>query len=112
MKSSVCRKGFPQPHGELLLRKGEQLPKGSPQERSEDQMPGHFLNLTIPVTTLLLGFGIFLILDSVSNTKTSQLPEVIAGALLLALGLLLLPRELRLVYRWMQSTRAHDDGPL
>lgn len=81
----------------------ELLPK-----HHEDQMANHFLNFTIPLTVTLLGFGTYFISDSVSNAGSSQLPEVMAGALLLASGLMLLPREIRLVYRWVHAARVHD----
>jgi hypothetical protein len=71
-------------------------------------MPSNFLNFTIPLTVTLLGFGAFFIFDSVSNAGSSQLPEVMAGALLLASGLMLLPREIMFVYRWVHSARVHD----
>ena len=71
-------------------------------------MAGHFLNLTIPVTAILLGFGTFLISDSMSNVAPSQVTEIMAGALLLALGLMLLAHEARLVYRWVHAAKADD----
>jgi hypothetical protein len=49
-------------------------------------MVGHFLHLTVPATLTIFGFGGFLLYNSASFSSPSQLAELIAGALLLALG--------------------------
>ncbi len=72
-------------------------------------MAGYFLNLTVPATLVLLGFGGFLLHDSVSLSGPSQLPEVMGGALLLALGLIAAYPQLRMILRWMQYRRAQNN---
>ncbi len=68
-------------------------------------MAGYFLNLTITTILIPLGFGGFFLYDSVSNSEPSQLPEVLAGALLVALSLVLLYIQLREGLRWMRAAR-------
>jgi ABC-type nickel/cobalt efflux system permease component RcnA len=72
-------------------------------------MAGYFLNVTIVATLILLGFGGFLVYDSVSHTGLSQFPEVIGGALLLALGLTLLYSQAKFAVRWMHAARTERD---
>lgn len=72
----------------------------------------YFLNLTIPATLLLLGFGVFLLQDSLSVSGPSQLPEVIGGALLCALGLIVAYPQLRLALRWTQERRDQNKEQL
>jgi hypothetical protein len=76
-------------------------------------MAGYFLNLTIPVTLIVLGFGGFLLYDSVSFPGPSQLVEVMGGALLLAFGLIAACAQVRPALRWMQAgweQNGHPDG--
>jgi hypothetical protein len=72
-------------------------------------MAGYFLNLTIPFTLIVLGLAGFLLHDSVSSPGSSQLPEVILGALLFASGLMAAYSQLRLAVRRMQDWRAHNN---
>jgi hypothetical protein len=72
-------------------------------------MAGYFLNLSIPFTVIVLGFGGFLLHDSVSSSGPWQLQEVIGGALLLALGLISAYPQLRFAIRWMQDWRAQNN---
>jgi len=72
-------------------------------------MAGYFLNLTIPFTLIVLCFGGFLLHDAVSSPGSSQLPEVIGGALLFASGLIATYPQLRLAVRRMQDWRAHNN---
>jgi hypothetical protein len=71
-------------------------------------MAGYFLCLTVPGTLLLLGFGVFLLYDSIAYAGPSQLPEVLAGAFLLASGLISLQAQVRFVFRWIEFTRVHQ----
>jgi len=68
-------------------------------------MAGYFLSLSIPFTLMVLGFGGFLLHDSVSTSGPAQLQEVIGGALLLALGLIAAYPQLRFAIRRMQDGR-------
>ena len=69
----------------------------------------HFVNLIIGITLILLGFGGFLLFDSIAHTAPFQLPEVIGGAFLLALGLILLFSQAKRTVRWIsRSVRAED----
>ena len=76
------------------------------------QMASYFLNLTVPVTLMLIGFGGYLLDDSISHSGTSQLPEVMGGASLLALGLIALLPQVRLALRWMQAVRNYHNRDL
>jgi hypothetical protein len=49
-------------------------------------MVSHFLHLTVPATLMIFGFGGFLLYSATSFSSPSRLAELIAGALLLALG--------------------------
>jgi protein-S-isoprenylcysteine O-methyltransferase Ste14 len=68
----------------------------------------YFLTLTITATLLLLGSGGALLYDSVSHNLPSELPEVIGGALLFALGLILLYSQARLAVRWIHVIRTES----
>ena len=68
-------------------------------------MAGYFLSLMMVATLILFGFGGFFVYDSVSHTGLSQFPEVIGGALLLALGLTLLYSQAKLAVRWLHAVR-------
>ena len=72
-------------------------------------MAGHFLHLTVPVTLMILGFAGFLLYDAVSFSSPSQLAELIAGALLLALGSLAAFLQLRLAIRRIEALRAENN---
>ena len=72
-------------------------------------MAGHFLHLTVPVTLMILGFGGFLLYDALSFSSPSQLPELIAGALLLALGSLAVFLQLRLAIRRIEAWRGENN---
>ncbi len=71
-------------------------------------MLGYFLNLTIMATVILFGSGGFLVYDSVSHAGMSQIPEVIGGASLLALGLILVYPQVRFAIK-MHAWRAEND---
>ena len=73
------------------------------------QMASYFLNLTVPVTLMLIGFGGDLLDDSISHSGPSELPEVMGGASLLALGLIALLPQARLALRWMQVVRNYHN---
>ena len=75
-------------------------------------MASYFLSLTIPVTVMLIGFGGYLLDDSISHSGPSQLPEVVGGASLLALGLIALLPQVRLALRWMQAVRNYHNRNL
>jgi hypothetical protein len=68
----------------------------------------YFLTLTITATLLLLGSGGTLLYDSVSHNLPSQFPELIGGALLLALGLILLYSQTKLAVRWIHIIRVEN----
>ena len=73
----------------------------------------HFVNLIIATTLILLGFGGFLLFDSMGHTAAFQLPEVIGGAFLLALGLILLFSQAKRTVRWFnRGVRAGDHRDL
>ena len=72
-------------------------------------MVGHFLHLTVPVTLMILGLGGFLLYDAVSFSSPSQLAELIAAALLLALGSLAVFLQLRLAIRRIEDWRAENN---
>jgi hypothetical protein len=76
------------------------------------QMASYFLNLTIPVTLMLIGLGGYFLDDSISHPGPSQLLEVMGGASLLALGLIALLPQVRLALRWMQAVRNHHNRDL
>jgi len=74
-------------------------------------MAGYFLNISISAVLFLLGSGGFLLYDSVAHSGPSQLPEVLGGAKLLALGLILVCLPAKLAIRWMRAERAaHHRG--
>jgi hypothetical protein len=75
-------------------------------------MASYFLNLTIPVTLMLIGFGGYLLDDSISPSGPSQLAEVMGGASLLALGLIALLPQVRLALRWMHAVRNYHNRDL
>jgi hypothetical protein len=75
-------------------------------------MASYFLNLTIPVTLMLIGFGGYLLDDSISHSGASQLAEVMGGASLLALGLIALLPQVRLALRWMHAVRNYHNRNL
>jgi len=77
-----------------------------------NKMASYFLNLTIPVTLMLIGFGGYLLDDSISHSGTAQLPEVMGGASLLALGLIALLPQVRLALRWMHAVRNYHNRDL
>jgi len=74
----------------------------------EVEMLGYFLNLMIVATLILFGSGGFLVYDSVSHGGLSQFPEVIGGAALLALGLILLYPQVRFAIK-MHVWRIEQD---
>jgi len=69
-------------------------------------MIGYYLNISISAVVILLGSGGFLLYDSVAYSGPSQLPEVLGGASLLALGLILCSLPAKLAVRWMRAERA------
>ena len=69
-------------------------------------MAGYFMNLTILATLGLFGAGGFLVYDSVSHAGVSQFPEVVGGAVLLAVGLVLLFTAAKEMVRWMRAVWA------
>jgi len=69
-------------------------------------MAGYFVNISISAVLVLLGSGGFLLYDSVAHSGPSQLPEVLGGASLLALGLILFSLPAKLAVRWMRAARA------
>jgi len=69
-------------------------------------MAGYFLNISISAVLFLLGSGGFLLYDSVAQSGPSQLPEVLGGATLLALGLILVSLPAKLAVSWMRAERA------
>jgi len=69
-------------------------------------MAVYFFNITITATFILLGSGGFVLYDSIAHSGPSQFPEVIGGALLLALGFILLSDTAKLAVRWMRAVRA------
>jgi hypothetical protein len=75
-------------------------------------MSGHFLILSLPVTLILFLCGAFLLYDSILTSAFSQGPEVIGGALLLALGLIAGYPQVRLALRWMHAVRADHNRNL
>jgi len=79
-------------------------------------MPGHLLNnavhflqITLPVTLIFLGLGGFFLYDSVSNNGHFQAPEVIGGASLVALGLIVAYPQLRMALKWRHAGRADSE---
>lgn len=68
----------------------------------------HFLNLTFVITLILFGFGGYFLFDSISHSGPAQFPEVIGGALLLAVGLILLYSQVRLAVTWINAARAEN----
>ena len=58
---------------------------------------------------MILVFGGFLLYDAVSFSSPSQLVELIAGALFLALGSLAVFPQLRLAIRRIESWRAENN---
>ncbi len=76
-------------------------------------MASYFLNLTIPVTLMLIGFGGgYLLDDSMSHSGPSELPKVMGGASLLAVGLIALLPQVRLALRWMHAVRSYRNRDL
>ena len=75
-------------------------------------MASYFLNLTILITLMLIGFGGYLLDDSISHSGPSQLPEVMGGASLLALGLIALLPQVRLALKWVQAVRNYHSRDL
>ena len=75
-------------------------------------MAGYFLNISIAAILILLGSGGFFLYDSVAHSGPSQLPEVMGGASLLALGLILLSLPAKVAVRWMRAELAehHRDS--
>ncbi len=71
-------------------------------------MLGYFLHPMIVATVILFGSGGFLVYDSVSHSGLSQIPEVIGGASLLALGLILLYPQVKFAIK-MHAWRAEHD---
>jgi hypothetical protein len=62
-------------------------------------MAGYFFRLTITVSLILLGFGGYLLYESVSYVGPTQLPEVLIGAVFFSLGTFLLCSQTWLVLR-------------
>lgn len=71
-------------------------------------MAAYFVKFMIVSTLILIGFGGFLLYDSVSQPTNSQLFEVTSGAVLLALGLITLYSQGLLVIRWLREMRTQS----
>ena len=75
-------------------------------------MASNFLGLTIPATLVLIGFGGYLLDDSISHSGPSQLAGVMGGASLLALGLIALLPQVKFALRWMREARNYHNRNL
>lgn len=72
-------------------------------------MTAYFLKFMFIATLALFGFGGFLLYDAVAQPTNSQGLEVIAGAVLVALGLLMLYAQGQLAIRWLREIRTHSE---
>ena len=71
-------------------------------------MVHYFLYLAIVINPMLFGFGGYFLYDSIFHSGPTQLFEVIGGAQLLALGLILMYSEIKSVMRWISATRTEQ----
>ena len=78
-------------------------------------MTRHFVKIMLPFTLTFLvfsGLGGYLVLDSVWNSVSSNsasLVELIAGAVVLVLGLFAMYPQVRLALFWMEAARAENN---
>lgn len=72
-------------------------------------MAAYFLKFMFIATLALFGFGGFFLYEAVAQGTNSQGLEVIAGAVLVALGLLTLHSQGQLAVRWLREIRTHSD---
>lgn len=100
--------------GEILLKKCRNAREGSRASRQglltvsdEDEMADYFFRLTVATSLILLGFGGYLLYESASSAGPTQLPEILAGALLFSLGTFLLCSQTWLVLR---DTASHEEN--
>jgi len=72
-------------------------------------MAGHFFWLTIAVSLILLGFGGYFLYESVSHSGATELPDLLAGAVLLTLGIFLLWSQTQSVLKsWQTAPREEN----
>jgi len=76
--------------------------------RGKVRMAAYFIKFMIVSTLILIGFGGFLLYDALSQTTNSQVLEVIGGAVLVALGLIILYPQGQLAIRWLREVRIHS----
>ena len=77
--------------------------------RGRARMVAYFIKFMFIATLTLLGFGGFFLYDAVAQPANSQGLEVIAGGVLVALGLLTLYPQGQLAIRWLREIRAHSN---
>jgi protein-S-isoprenylcysteine O-methyltransferase Ste14 len=71
-------------------------------------MAAYFVQFMFVATLILIGFGGFFLYDPVSQPTNSQGLEVVAGAVLVALGLLTLYLQGQMATRWLKEVRTHS----
>jgi hypothetical protein len=73
----------------------------------KSRMASYFLTFSLVGTFTLMGVGGFLLYDAASQRTNTQLAEVLGGAVLVALGLLILFPQVRLAIHWLKEARAN-----
>jgi len=75
----------------------------------EVEMAGYFLWLTTTVSLILLGFGGYFLFESVSHAGATGLPELLAGAVSLTLGIYLLWSQTQSILKsWREAPREEN----
>jgi hypothetical protein len=82
---------------------------GSRGFRGRARMVAYFIRFMFIATLTLFGFGGFFLYDAVAQPANSQGLEVIAGGVLVALGLLTLYPQGQLAIRWLREIRTHSN---
>lgn len=83
--------------------------QGSGGFQGRARMVAYFIKFMFIATLTLFGFGGFFLYDAVAQPANSQGLEVIAGGVLVALGLLTLYPQGQLAVRWLRETRTHSN---